>query len=191
VLTRPRVERQPALRRTRVAGRCRKPGNGGTDEVSALQMRLASSLRLGGGVRPSLSRSGCRPFPSYSTLASSRPSLSSPPRLPLHPSFFLLHLEGITATSCLIPAIDARETSLTAGEDGFEEGAETVESVASAAPIQQPLPFKYQRVALAAHPRRHLTASPASILRQLYLVNQSLSLLVLHILSSVVRRRGY
>ncbi|GAA5861851.1 hypothetical protein JCM8547_008574 [Rhodosporidiobolus lusitaniae] len=139
-------------------------------------MRAIRPLRYGGGARPTLPKRfpGHTVSPGYATFAPSHPPLARPPTL--HPSLLLFHLSGITAASCLIPAIGARHVS--------SQAVEPVEQEPSSSPvppvdfdyiIQQPYPPRYQRLRLATHLRKQIATSPADAaftLRQLHLVNQ-------------------
>ncbi|GAA5908015.1 hypothetical protein JCM6882_000199 [Rhodosporidiobolus microsporus] len=145
-------------------------------------MRPASGFRLGPGTRPVLPRRIAKPStsPGYATFAPARPSLARPPRLSLHPSLLLVHLGGITATSCLIPVIGARYSSSRAVEAAEAEQRQqqeepAVQPVPFDYPIQQPFPLKYQLFLLSNNLRRQVAASPvdaAFTLRQLHLVDQ-------------------
>ncbi|GAA6029557.1 hypothetical protein JCM8097_000936 [Rhodosporidiobolus ruineniae] len=143
-------------------------------------MRPAGALRLRGGTRPRLPSRAAGPStsPGYATLAPARPQIARPPSYALHPSFFLFHLSGITATSCLIPFIGARHSSSQAGPEedpvAVEETAQ-IPAVPFDYPIQQPSPPPYQLLRLSNQLRQQIASAPvdsAFTLRQLHLVNQ-------------------
>ena len=83
-------------------------------EEEGEKMPPRPSLRLIGqtAARPALPRRAQSPRfrTGYATLAPAR--ATTPARLPIHPSFFLVHLGGISLASCLIPVIGARRRSI-------------------------------------------------------------------------------
>jgi hypothetical protein len=160
-------------------------------EEEGEKMPPRPSLRLIGqtAARPALPRRAQSPRfrTGYATLAPAR--ATTPARLPIHPSFFLVHLGGISLASCLIPVIGARRRSISsqAAQDSNTPTAEEGEASATdhppaedppfpfIYPVQQPFPPLHQRRRLAAQLRHQIETAPldaAFNLRQLRLVTE-------------------
>ena len=170
------------LQRTGVhRGRIRPTLRLGEEEEGKMPPR--PSLRLIGqtAARPALPRrpQGLPHRTGYATLA------PAPVRLAIHPSFFLVHLGGISLASCLIPVIAARRRSISsqAAQDSSDSTTTEEEEEASAPdppfpfiyPVQQPFPPLHQRRRLASQLRHQIKTAPldaAFNLRQLRLVTE-------------------
>lgn len=149
-----------------------------------------ASLRLIGhtAARPAIPRRprALRSRTGYATLAPARPSTPAR-RLAIHPSFFLVHLGGISLASCLIPVIGARRRSTSSQAAQDRDDSTTGDDAAATDPpaadppfpfiypVQQPFPPLHQRRRLACQLRHQIETAPldaAFNLRQLRLVTE-------------------
>ncbi|POY74026.1 hypothetical protein BMF94_2837 [Rhodotorula taiwanensis] len=147
-------------------------------------MPVRSGVGLfGRSSRPALAKTPARRPPTRGCYATLHAPTRTATRLAIHPSFFLVHLGGISLASCMIPVIAARRTvsSQAAESDGAATLGGTPEPTSSDPPfpfiypVQQPFPPLHQRRRLAAQLRRQIETAPldaAFNLRQLRLVNE-------------------
>ncbi|GAA5986353.1 hypothetical protein JCM10908_003720 [Rhodotorula pacifica] len=151
------------------------PGSSSLRHFRLSARRPALQKRVPSGAPPRTTRTT-----GYATLAA--PSLVRP-QLAIHPSFFLIHLGGISLASCLIPVIGAKRGVSTQATTAAEEHAESAQQEEPTLnppfpfiyPVQQPFPPLHQRRRLALQLRHQLETAPldaAFNLRQLRLVTE-------------------